>query len=79
MAFESSAKTRSEPQAPPANQFVGNFYVPLSKELFNITEAQAESMIEPNRIADDLGRKSMAVISGFALVHSDSLHERALM
>jgi hypothetical protein len=68
-ALEPSAETGTELQTPSANRLVRYLNTPLGKEIFNISEAQVESMIQPDGVADDFGRKPVAMISRFGLAH----------
>jgi hypothetical protein len=43
---------------------VGQHDCALSQQLFEITIAERESIVEPDRVADDLGRKSIARVRG---------------
>ena len=77
--LEPSADTETELQTPAANRLVRYFYTPFDKEIFNIAEAQVESIIEPDSITDNFGKESVTVISGFAFVHPHSVPKLALM
>jgi len=43
------------------------------EQIFNIAKAETEPMIQPDRMADDCGRKTISVILGFCLIHAISL------
>ena len=60
---------RTEPLAPLPNRLVGDRHASLREEIFSIAEAEAESMVEPDRVADDVGWESISVIAG-CLRHS---------
>jgi len=77
-ALEPSAETGTELQTPAANRLVRYLNTPLGKEIFNISEAQVESMIQPDGVADDFGGKPVAVISRFALAYPFSAPEIGL-
>jgi len=47
---------------PPSNRLVGDRDAALGRQQFNITQAEAENMIQPDRVADDLGWEAMAVM-----------------
>jgi hypothetical protein len=47
---------------PPSNRLVGDRDAAFGQQQFNITQAEAENMIQPDRMADDLGREAMAVM-----------------
>jgi len=41
-------------QTPLSNRFITDFNATISENVFNITKAQCESMIEPNNMTDNL-------------------------
>ena len=47
-----------------SNGLVRDYDPALCQQILNISEAQAESVVEPNGMADDIRRKSMSVIVG---------------
>ena len=49
---------------PLPNRLVGDRHASLREEIFGIAEAEAEPMVEPDRVADDVGRESTSVIVG---------------
>ena len=51
-------------QTPLSNGLVADYDPALCQRVFNISEAQAESVVEPNSMADDFWRKSVSVIEG---------------
>ncbi len=53
---------RPERQAPAANGLVRDLDPALGKKVFNIAETQAESSVEPDRVADDLRREPVPVV-----------------
>ena len=46
---------RTEPLAPLPNRLVGDRHASLREEIFSIAEAETESIVEPDRVADDVG------------------------
>jgi len=68
-ALETLTKPRPNLQAPTAHGLVGDDDATLGEQILDVVEAQTESVIRPDRVADDLRRKSVSVVSGFALVH----------
>jgi hypothetical protein len=50
--------------APLTEGLIGQHDSALSQQLFDITIAERESIVEPDRVADDLGRKSIAPLGG---------------
>ena len=43
------------------------------KEIFSIAEAEAELIVEPGRVADDVGWESISVIAGRLAPHRPTL------
>ena len=64
---------RTEPLAPLPNRLVGDRYASLREEIFSIAEAEAESIVEPNRVADDVRWESISVIAGRLAPHRPTL------
>jgi hypothetical protein len=54
----------SELLAPGSNRFVRHGHAAFCKQIFNIAKAKSEPMIQPDGMADDLGRKPVAAIQG---------------
>ncbi len=46
---------------------------PPCQEIFDISEAQAEAVVEPNGMADDLRRESVSAVVGCVVFHPASL------
>ena len=63
----------TELPTPLSDGFLGNQDPPLCQEIFDITEAQAEAVVEPDGVADDLRGKSVSVVAGCIIVHLPSL------
>ena len=59
---------RTEPLAPLPNRLVGDRHASLREEIFGIAEAEAEPMVEPDRVADDVGRESIYVLADWLLI-----------
>jgi hypothetical protein len=55
---------------------VGNKDTTLRKEQLDISKAQAEDVVEPNRVADQLGRKTMAIMRVWRLLHSSTIAQK---
>ena len=64
---------RTEPLAPLPNRLVGDRHASLREEIFSIAEAEAESIVEPGRVADDVGWESISVIAGRLAPHRPTL------
>ena len=63
----------SEFPAPLPDGFVRNNDSTFCQKIFNITEAQAEAMIDPYGVADDVRREAVSVVTGLGAVHEMSL------
>src|ERR1700722_13692836 len=50
----------------------GNHHAPFGEDELDIPQAEAEEVIQPYCVADDLARKSMAAIEGRLSAHSGS-------
>ena len=48
---------------PLPNRFIRHGDTPFGEEIFNISETQAEAMVEPDGVTDDLGRKAVSVVA----------------
>ena len=53
---------RAKFDAPQPDRFPGDNDASLSEQIFNITVAQVETIVEPNCIGNDIGRESMALV-----------------
>ena len=62
-ALQSTSVLRPELDAPQTDGFIGNGDAPLGEHLFYVSEAHAESMVEPDRVADDLDWKSVSAVA----------------
>jgi hypothetical protein len=62
-----------EPQAPLPDALVGNRDPALGQDQLNVPQTEAEDMIKPYGVADDLGRKAVARIAGEVGLHTSSL------
>ena len=54
----------AELPAPLANGFVGHDDSSFGQQILNIPEAHAVSVVEPDGMADDFGRKAMPMVAG---------------
>jgi hypothetical protein len=69
-------EARAKLQTPPPD--AGNKDTALGQEQLDISKAQAEYVVEPDRVADQLGRKTMPSMWVWRLLHSSILaHDRA--
>ena len=63
----------TELKAPMPNAFMGHHDATFRQDQLDITQAEAEDVIQPDRVADDLGRKPVSWIRGGFRCHSVSL------
>ena len=63
-ATQAVGETRGEFLAPAAHRLVGHDDATLSQDQFDIPQAEAEHVVQPDSVADDLGGKAMAVVGG---------------
>jgi hypothetical protein len=62
---------------PPPNRFLGYENAPFRQKILDIPEAEAETMVGPDRITDDLGRKPITGVARRPIVlHGPSLSVR---
>jgi hypothetical protein len=54
---------RAEFLTPLPDRLIGHDNSPLGEEILDIAEAQTEAMVRPDRIADDLGRKTITGVT----------------
>ena len=73
VAVERAGVLGTELPAPSANGLVGDPDSTLSQEILDVSGAQAESVLEPNDMADYLGRESVAAVAGCDGVHGPTL------
>ena len=57
------------------NGFRGHGDAAFGEEFFDLTEAEAELMIEPNGMTDNFGRKAMALVAGCFGFHQPRRHK----
>ena len=58
-----SRNRRAELQHPTPHRFIGDVELALGEQFLHVAVAQREAEIEPDRVLDDLGRKTMAAIA----------------
>jgi hypothetical protein len=73
VAAQAVGETRTEFLAPASHRLVGDDNAALSQEQLNIPQAEAEHVIQPDRIADDLGGEPVAVVGIGWRLHAASL------
>ncbi len=73
--LDAMCEARAEFIASAADRLVTDDNTALEKKLFNITQAELEPEVPPNRVANDRRREPMAVIKRFCLIHRDILRD----
>jgi hypothetical protein len=68
-----SGIARTELLTPDSNRFIRDDDSAFGEKILDISEAQAETMVNPHRIADDFRREPMAVIPRPTAFHGTSL------
>ena len=68
----------TELAAPLSNRFVRHDDASFGKQIFDLSEAQTELIIEPNGVADYFGRKTMPEIARSAAFHTAIVPRGAL-
>ena len=68
-----SCVVKTERLTPVADGFVRHCDASLGEQIFHITKAQAESVVEPDSVADDLGWKSISAVAGRRARHRPTL------
>ena len=72
-ASQAVGETRAEFLAPASHRLVGDDDAALSQDQLNIPQAEAEHVVQPDGVADDLGGKPMAVVRVGWRLHAASL------
>ncbi len=71
--LEPTGVLRVEFEAPLPDGLVGDDDPALRQKILDLPKAQAKAMIEPDGVADDLGRKAVSAVAGRIVVHLASL------
>src|SRR4249920_3768723 len=72
-ASQAARECLAELLAPLTNGLIRDNDATFSQQQLNIPQAEAEHVIQPDRVADDLGRKAVAVVRIGWGFHADSL------
>jgi hypothetical protein len=72
-ASQASCEGLAKLPAPLTNRLVGDNNATFSEKQLNIPQAEAEHVIQPDCVADDLGGKAMAVVRVGRRLHAASL------
>jgi hypothetical protein len=78
-AAQAIGEIRAEFLAPPSHRLVGDDNASFSQDQLHIAQAEAEYVVQPHGMADDLGRKSMTIVgvrwrlhaASFTRLHAD--------
>jgi hypothetical protein len=62
LSFESACINGTEFDAPKTDRFAADGDVSLGQEIFNISVAEVESVVEPDGIGDDVGWESVSLV-----------------
>lgn len=71
--LETSSIARTELSAPDSNRFITNNDSAFGEKILDISEAQAETMVNPDGVADDFWRETVAVIARAIVLHRSSV------
>jgi hypothetical protein len=71
-----SGIVRTELPTPDSNRFVRDDDSPFGEKILDISEAQAETMVNPDGITDDFWRETMTVIARPVVLHGTSVSVR---
>src|ERR1700722_3895491 len=66
-ARRSTGRISCTSAAPFQHRFIGDDNAPFSQNKLNISQAEAENVIQPDRMRDDLGRNVMIARVGWCL------------
>jgi hypothetical protein len=72
-ATQAAREALAELLAPAADGLVGHKHAALGQDQLDVTQAQAEHMVQPDSMRNDLGRKAMAVVWIRRLPHPATL------
>ena len=70
---EPASVCRTERDVPQPDRFVGHREAALGQAIFDIANAHTEAVIQPDGVADDLGRKAVSAVARHVTFHRPSL------
>src|SRR4051812_34596297 len=73
ISMQSVGELATELAAPVAEVLVGDHHTPLGQNAFDVAQAEAEQVIQPHRVADDLAGEAVAEVQEGLAGHADSL------
>jgi hypothetical protein len=68
LSLQSSSVYSSELDAPKTDRFAAHGDTPLSEKIFNISMAEVKTIVEPDRVGNDIGRKAVAFVCVHLLI-----------
>ena len=71
--LQTSCIIETELRAPPADCLVGHNDSSFGEQILDISETDSESVVQPDCVTDDFGRKTVAVIAGSRGFHPVTL------
>jgi hypothetical protein len=74
LALQSLRAESTELDAPEPDGLIADCNATLSQEIFDIAVAEVEAIVQPDCIADDIGRESVTFVS----IHPEIIHFREL-
>lgn len=77
--FQSPGMVGTKFYAPQTNRLIAGFDTSLSEQTFDITIAEVESVVQPNCIADDIWRNSVAFVRRLRSLLSTIIAEPRLL
>jgi hypothetical protein len=72
---EPASKSGTEPEAPLPDALMTDNDTPLGQDQLHVAQAQAEKVVQPHGMADDLGRETVAGVGGGLWRHRASLDQ----
>ena len=73
LSFQTTSINRSEFDTPETDRFSADGDAPFGEQVFNVSMAEVEFVVEPDGVADDVGRESVTLIS----IHGPSVSTSA--
>jgi hypothetical protein len=52
------------------NRFIGDGDITFGEQFFDLTEAEAETMVQPDGMTDNFGEKTIALVGGIFGFHA---------
>jgi hypothetical protein len=62
LSIQSSSVEAAEFDAPEADRFSRHSDAPLGQQIFNVSVAQVEALVEPDGVTDDIWRESVTLV-----------------